>query len=302
MHERFLQAIRDDPAAEPSWLNYTDCLEEQSDPRGEVLRILCVVGLPSNLEYYPNLLERMQALRHQVDEEWLKEIFELREKMARAVSDTGRPGPAEIDAMWQDISIAPSPITAREQQQAVQDFQQVLRFKCNVGARAIFHRFLLSPHPVLTWYGSRNRWADVHFFPRFVRSPAVRSALPVLAKAPRRGAPGRRRIVGGGDFDTDIDEQECQYSSGAGLIEQLISTVSEIGEAGSGFRVSADMPSVVGRFGAALFGNRLAELQICYATVAWAPWFLNDGMWDLTWLIIDRREWLVSLLCLSASD
>jgi hypothetical protein len=45
---------------------------------------------------------------------------------------------------------------------------------------AEFVRFQLSSHPVLHWYGSRNRLDEIKFFDHFLTLPPVASTLPNL--------------------------------------------------------------------------------------------------------------------------
>ncbi|HJZ54644.1 MAG TPA: TIGR02996 domain-containing protein, partial [Gemmataceae bacterium] len=79
----FLRAIREEPTEETNWLVYADWLDERGDPRAEVLRIFGVIGLIQNLEFYPELKARLEALRPSIDPQWLDQIARLRELQFR---------------------------------------------------------------------------------------------------------------------------------------------------------------------------------------------------------------------------
>jgi hypothetical protein len=55
------------------------------------------------------------------------------------------------------------------------------------------------------------------------------------------------------------------------------------------------------RFCDALFGDRFIEVEVFRSFAAWSPWFY-DVAWDRTWIIIDKRQQLVSLMCRTDTD
>src|SRR5262249_16733746 len=152
------------------------------------------------------------------------------------------------------------------------------------GGGALFGRFVLSPHERLWHYGSLRRWQDVQFFPRFVRSAAVRSALPHL---------GRGGGISQGSFDTPIPEADCCYGRAATLLQEMTATFPRW--AVSRLRGPAAVYCGV------LLGDRPEDVGLCWSWSAWAPWF-NDLDHDYTWVTIDGRDWTVTLLCMTDAN
>ena len=50
-----------------------------------------------------------------------------------------------------------------------------------------------------------------------------------------------------------------------------------------------------------LFGERYEDVQVAHADFAWSRWFF-DIAWDRTWVISDKREQRVTVLCTSDTD
>jgi uncharacterized protein (TIGR02996 family) len=62
--ESFLQALHDNPADEATWLILADWLEEQGDPRGELLRLVCTLirpGCPERVALERRLQELLRT-------------------------------------------------------------------------------------------------------------------------------------------------------------------------------------------------------------------------------------------------
>src|SRR5947209_10682193 len=80
-HDPFVQAIHDQPDDDGPRLIYADWLEEQGDPRGEFIRIQCVLaGMAADAERRPLLAARERELLAEFGSEWLGPLRGLVEK------------------------------------------------------------------------------------------------------------------------------------------------------------------------------------------------------------------------------
>ncbi len=282
MADDLLETIRLHPDDETAWLEYAIWLEEQGGPRAEVLRILCTVGFPSNLVYYPDLKTRLDELRKTVPEDWFDQVCRLREELNRPAN----PSPDDVERMWHELEITPITRHSEAQAAALSDLLTAARRYLTVGA--LVGRFVLGPHPVLRWYGSRDRWAEIQFFPRFVRSAPVCSSMREL------------NYRGGHTPWADLLPGDCHYESAARIAEQIATGGWGAWTPSTGPRASAFRKAVT-RFCAAFFGSHAEELHVGHTEVAWAPWFCGEDA-DHTWLVMNKASWEITLLCFTSFE
>lgn len=190
-----------------------------------------------------------------------------------------RPTPAEVQAMWPplDLTSEPTPLPAVEEVLAA--FRQ-----SHVNGGALFARFTMNLHPVLHWFGSRNRLDEMGFFEQFLRSASVHAALPELQL--------RENLAAAPDFKWTsaftLDGEIAQALWFGGPYNRFSGTAREAKDLGA-------------RFCDALFGARFEEVLVYWSGRPWAPWFCGIA-WDQTWCIIDKRNLHVSLLCATDTD
>lgn len=148
-----------------------------------------------------------------------------------------------------------------------------------------FARFRLPDDPVLHWFGSRNRWDEIRFFERLLRTEAVRATLPELEVAP----------------DAEID-LKLEWGHSAFTLDGELATALVYGGPYGAFLGSArEAKSVAEEACEELLEGRFDEVPVYRSYAAWSPWFYGIA-WDYTWIGVDRRTSAVWLLCLSASD
>lgn len=193
--------------------------------------------------------------------------------------EVGQPVPKAVQAMWQILRVSPVPTTDR----AVEQLLVALR-EARVNGGALFYRFHLSPHPVLNWFLSRNRLQEIGFFEWFLRCEAVSAALPELNPTEERRLRPDFQRHSSFTLDGEIADEVCR------------------GGAYRGFPGSARQAKDLGvRFCDFLWGDRFTDVSVFRSGTPWSSWFY-DVAWDATWLILDRQELLISLLCITDTD
>jgi uncharacterized protein (TIGR02996 family) len=296
---QFLKAIREQPDSEANWRVYADWLDERGDPRGEVLRLLAFVGTLQNLEYYPTQKSRFDELRRLVDDEWLNEVLRLWALRFRPYEHHGQPSPADIGAMWQDLEIRWVSQKKSERPQPVRDLLDALVYRgreLGWWGRVVLEQFHLSQHPVLTWFGSRRRWADLQLLQGLTASPVVRRALFGKDATPSKRSP-----------DPWANLRWVKWDIQAGPAAEFADQVADFLDL-SRFTVDLKMDRqarsedrALGKSVAfALFGYRLSEMQLCHSKAEWAPWPCT--LVQSTWIFIDPRDWSLTILCAANGD
>jgi hypothetical protein len=149
---------------------------------------------------------------------------------------------------------------------------------------ALFARFRIGASPTLHRIAVVNRWQEYGVLDSFLRSAAVRKALPELR-------------VGDRLLANPVWEEGGALTLGGVLAHELVA-----GGAYRQFERSAAEAKTIGDgFCAALFGDRFGDVQVYATSSRWAPWFF-DVAWDRTWVLIDRRERAIAILCLTDTD
>ncbi|MGN6626233.1 MAG: hypothetical protein ACTHLN_06410 [Tepidisphaeraceae bacterium] len=196
--------------------------------------------------------------------------------------DSNQPRPettvASIDATWRNLSIEHCEGIGP----AAESFLDAIR-KTNSNGGAFFERFRLESNSTIDWFMCRNRWDYIEFPSRFLRSPAVARALPDVCKAPIAE-----------DFDF---ASEGAFTLSGELAQMLWMGGAYVKhEAGPGhaFNLAED-------FRRELYGDRFDEVLVLRSYKAWSSWFF-DVAWDTTWLIVDKRHRIVSVLCRTDTD
>src|SRR5438128_626897 len=69
--DAFELAIAQAPDDDALRLMYADWLDDQGDPRGELIRIQCALVRPNSAQHHTDLLDRQEALLTAHDAEWV---------------------------------------------------------------------------------------------------------------------------------------------------------------------------------------------------------------------------------------
>jgi hypothetical protein len=157
------------------------------------------------------------------------------------------------------------------------------------GGGALFASFrALGDDAVARWFTSRNRLEEYGFFEHFLSSGAVRTALPELGAPERLG----NKSLGfafppGNSFS--LDGILAGFVHAGGCYEKFHGTPVEA-------------KRMAGDFVHAIVEDRYDEFLIYHTDRAWAGFFDEHIPANNTFVIVDKRNAQISLLCLADAD
>jgi hypothetical protein len=162
---------------------------------------------------------------------------------------------------------------------------EVGRTHVNGGALlAGFH--VVDDDAVIGWFASRNRFDEYDFFQHFLGSAAVRETFPQL-RVPE-------------PLDRDLGFKESW--TGTLTLDGEVAATLIHGGAYERFRGTPVEAKQLGMaFTDALVRERHHDFKVYASHQPWAPWFC-DIAWDATWVLIDRRNAVIYLLCVTDTD
>lgn len=166
---------------------------------------------------------------------------------------------------------------------SLEKFVEALRPRYANGA-VLSASFRWPGEPTFDWYLSRNRAEELLFFHKFWHAPTPAAALREL-RVPADYA-GRPPFQWASSFSLAGELALALYNGGA-----------YHRPAGTG----ADEMRLAGQVTLELFGGRYSEVLTFVNHGAWTPFF-HDVAWDFTWLLLDKRERLVHVLCATDTD
>jgi hypothetical protein len=189
-----------------------------------------------------------------------------------------RPDDAAVRAMWHELRITPRHHDGPE----IQTLLGSLR-NSHVNGGAVFASFTIAEHPTLHWFTSRNRLDELEFPERFLSAPAVSTVLTEVCAGAKPAPFG------------------FQWGSSFTLSGEIARTLAEGGAYEKHKAGAADAYAVAERFRAWLFGDRFEEIHVLVSHQPWSDWFYEIA-WDCTWLILDKRYSVVSVLAVTDTD
>lgn len=191
-----------------------------------------------------------------------------------------RPSQEDIEQMFRELQVIPTPLEHPAINQLLQKFREVY---ANGGAE--FARFQLSNHPLLDWFGSHNSLNDLNFFEQCITKNTVREALPSLDIQTSLASP------------LNLKDDISAFTFDGELAKMLFR-----GGAYTKFKGSAKEAKTIGaNFCEALFGDRYDEIKMYVCHDPWSNWF-GGVAWDVTWFGIDKGNNQVWLLCVTDTD
>lgn len=132
------------------------------------------------------------------------------------------------------------------------------------------------------WFLSRNRFEEYGFVEQLLRSDAFAESLP--------------------DFvPVDPSDEDFSESSPLLLDEELAGALVWGGAYGRFDGPQAEAKRLGIEVSEELIGGRYEEFRVDRSFVAWSDWF-GAVAWDKTWLITDKRQRRVTLICLTDED
>lgn len=151
-------------------------------------------------------------------------------------------------------------------------------------AKVAFGCFELSDHPVLEWFGSRNRLDEFDFVRTLLSNSVIRETLPGLEipkKVPSLDA------TWGTSFILD-----------GTLAQVLVNGGAEFAFSGT----DSEAKDMCLNFCDALFEGRYSENLLYDSFDAWTPWFSGNPNYDHTWFCVDKRLSRFWLLAITDDD
>ncbi|HEX6683263.1 MAG TPA: hypothetical protein VF062_10725 [Candidatus Limnocylindrales bacterium] len=192
--------------------------------------------------------------------------------------EAGRPDEDAILESWGRVSYEPIPAGGPATERFLAHVHDVYR-----RGGAILARFRVTGgDATLHWFAARNLLCEYDFFKHFLGSEPVERALPQL-RIPQilRFLPFRDNASGLLTLDGEL---------AALLVE------------GGAYKRFEGPAAEAKRLGVAcvteLTQDRYEDFLVYTSQTNWAPWF-RGGIWDATWLLVDRRDSEVTLLCVT---
>lgn len=164
--------------------------------------------------------------------------------------------------------------------------------RTHVNGGALFAHFDLAPHPVLDWYGSRNRLEEIDFVDQFVRLSTMAAVWPEMLSEHKI----QQRIVTEKAWPNIL-----QWQTPFALDGELANLIYQGGAYERSRLTPGDAKRLAGAFCAALFGERYDEVWVCRSPNPWTSWFYGIA-WDITYFGFDKRERAAWFLCVTDTD
>lgn len=162
--------------------------------------------------------------------------------------------------------------------------QDLLDALLSMRAKALFAQFHVAGSMDFDWYASRRRWAELGFAPAFLSHQVLAAQLPELTQGAAFGEEAGFQSVP----SITLDGVLAGELLGGGAYERFR-------------RGAREAKNLGGRFCEAVFQDRFEEVDVMASWSAWSKWFF-DVAWDMTFLVMDRREQRVTLLCATDTD
>ena len=203
----------------------------------------------------------------------------MRKPWTEIDGDAPRPGLTELTTSQQRIRFRPTSVTSVAADELLRQFRLILD---NGGAHlATFTVEDLDDAG--EWFLSRNHFEEYEFVQCLIASDGLSEALPMVVEG------GVNRQV------------RFSYSSPLTLDGDLAAQLTW-GGAYTSFGAGGAVAKRIGAaFSADVIGDRYEDFRIDHTHESWSPWFF-DVAWDRTWVITDRRDQRVTLLCLTDTD
>jgi hypothetical protein len=134
------------------------------------------------------------------------------------------------------------------------------------------------------WFLSRNRFGEYGFIKQLLTSDALTSALPDLVP------------IDANPMDANFEESSALLLDG-----QLAGALVWGGPYGKFDGSEAEAKRVGVEVCSELIGDRYEDFRVDRSHGSWADWF-HAVAWDCTWVITDKRNERVTLLCITDTD
>jgi hypothetical protein len=149
---------------------------------------------------------------------------------------------------------------------------------------ALFAKFTLSDKDLLRQHASHSGWQDSNLIDWFLRSPSLAQALPDL----------QHKVNGRTSIAFDLVNPFL-------MIGEVASCVFFGGAYRSASVSASDALSLSLGFCDVIFDSRFDDVRVFRTYGGWSDWFCRIA-WDKTWVIFDKAEWTISLLCVTDMD
>lgn len=147
-----------------------------------------------------------------------------------------------------------------------------------------FQTFHVGPHLVFDWYASRNQVHEMGFFGK------IWSLQPVAAMMPER--PHDLNF-----YSTEVFSGSTPFVLG-GTLASVLAFGGAYGRHEPGSLHASHVSDAAAR---AMICDRFDDILVYETHRAWSPFF-RDVAWDYTWVVLDKRERLLHILCATDAD
>lgn len=190
------------------------------------------------------------------------------------------PSNVQIDKMYSTLVIKPLPLMSDIR---VTEFLETIKSKYSNG-NVLFYQFFVDGDKSFNFFASRNTLQEIDFINKFIFSKTFQN----VAK----------------EF-TRMDRIELSHSDWATDIFSLPGDLAKIiyhGGAYSQDHFSAEHAFTMAvNFTDAISGKRYADFNSWNLGSEWTDWFFNIA-WDYSILLFDKKESIVTILCLTDTD
>lgn len=189
------------------------------------------------------------------------------------------PSTAELKQCWEEVDFPLSP----RLYPSMQKYVEALRERYANGS-VLFASFQCPADPVFDWYLSRNDLRGLLFFHRFWHTPTPGSVLAEL-KVPKTY-----------EYDPPFQEGNS-FTFGGELASRLYQGGAYHQPSGTGSEEMRLAELSVHE----LIQDRFSEILVYVNHAPWTDFFF-DIAWDGTWILFDKEESVVHVLCATDTD
>jgi len=189
------------------------------------------------------------------------------------------PSTAELIQFWKEADFSVSTRSFPCTLESVQELQR--RYE---NGRVIFASFQSAAHRVFDWYASRNKLQELLFFHKFWHTPTPARILSELCvPSTHENDPGfqlRSSLTFAGELALSLYTGGAYHKShGSGAEEMRLAeqTAHE------------------------LIQERFSEVAMFVSHAAWSGFFFGIA-WDVTWILLDKRDRSIHILAATDTD
>jgi hypothetical protein len=193
--------------------------------------------------------------------------------------DAPRPNVDALTASRSRLRFTPTTVNSEHAHFLVETFRSIL----TNGGACIAAFTVENVDDAGHWFLSRNRFEEYEFARCLIASDGLAQAMPDVVEQ-------------GVDKDTHF-----RFLSPLSLDGSIAAQLKWGGAYGNFEGSGADAKKLGAGFSAEIIGDRFDDFRIDETSNSWSRWF-HAVAWDHTWVITDKRDQRVTLLCITDTD